>query len=82
MPVTGVRVALADDAVLFREGLARILAEAGFEITGQVGDGDALVRLVADDPPDVAVIDLRMPPTHSSEGLDAAATIRAVLSCG
>lgn len=76
MRVTPVRVALADDAVLFREGLARILADAGFEITGQVGDGDALVRLVADDPPDVAVIDLRMPPTHSSEGLDAAATIR------
>jgi DNA-binding NarL/FixJ family response regulator len=76
VPVTPVRVALADDAVLFREGLARILTDSGFEITGQVGDGDALVRLVADDPPDVAVIDLRMPPTHSSEGLDAAAAIR------
>jgi DNA-binding NarL/FixJ family response regulator len=76
--MTPLRVALADDAVLFREGLARILTDAGFEMVGQVGDGDALVRLVAADPPDVAVIDLRMPPTHSSEGLEAAAAIRAV----
>jgi DNA-binding NarL/FixJ family response regulator len=75
--VTPVRVALADDAVLFREGLARILTEAGFEVVGQVGDGASLVRLVLTDPPDVAVIDLRMPPTHSSEGLEAAAAIRA-----
>jgi DNA-binding NarL/FixJ family response regulator len=75
--VTPLRVALADDAVLFREGLARILVESGFEVTGQVGDGEALVRLVQDDPPDVAIIDLRMPPTHSSEGLEAAARVRA-----
>lgn len=71
------RVALADDAVLFREGLARILTEAGFELAWQVGDGAALVDLVAADPPDVAVIDLRMPPSHSTEGLEAAASIRA-----
>lgn len=70
------RIALADDAVLFREGLARILTDAGFEVTGQVGTGAALVQLVLDDPPDAAVIDLRMPPTHTSEGLDAAETIR------
>lgn len=77
MSVSPVRVALADDAVLFREGLARILSEAGFEIIGQVGDGDALMGLVAADPPNVAIIDLRMPPTHSAEGLDAAAAIRS-----
>ena len=76
MHVTPLRVALADDAVLFREGVARILAEAGFEITGQVGDGDALVALVRAVPTDVAVIDLRMPPGFSAEGIDAAAAIR------
>jgi len=63
--------------VLFREGLSRILAEAGFDIVGQVGDGDALVRLARATPLDVAIIDLRMPPTHSSEGLEAAAAIRS-----
>ena len=77
MRVTSLRVVLADDAVLFREGLARILVEAGCEVVGQVGTGDALVDLVRSDPPDVAVIDLRMPPSHSTEGLDAAALIRA-----
>jgi DNA-binding NarL/FixJ family response regulator len=75
--VNTIRVALADDSLLFREGVARILTEAGFTVTGQVGDGDALVQLVRADPPDVAIIDLRMPPTHSAEGLDAAAAIRA-----
>jgi DNA-binding NarL/FixJ family response regulator len=75
--VTPIRVALADDAVLFREGLARILTDSGFEVTGQVGDGNALLELITADPPDVAVIDLRMPPTHSTEGLDAATAIRA-----
>jgi len=69
---------LADDSVLFREGMARILAEAGFEVVGQVGDGGALVDLVRGDPPDVAVIDLRMPPGHSAEGIEAAAEIRAM----
>jgi len=75
--MTSVRVALADDAVLFREGLSRILAEAGFDVVGQVSDGDALVRLARVAPFDVAIIDLRMPPTHSSEGLEAAAAIRS-----
>ena len=70
---------LADDAVLFREGMARILADAGFEVGGQVGDGAALVDLVRHDPPDVAVIDLRMPPGHSAEGIEAAAEIRATV---
>jgi DNA-binding NarL/FixJ family response regulator len=77
--VTPVRVAIADDALLFREGLARILVGAGFEVVGQVGDAGALVDLVRRTHPDVAVIDLRMPPTHSSEGIDAAAAIRAAL---
>jgi DNA-binding NarL/FixJ family response regulator len=70
---------LADDAVLFREGMARILAEAGFEVVAQVGDGAELVELVRRDPPDVAVIDLRMPPGYSAEGIDAAAEIRTAV---
>jgi DNA-binding NarL/FixJ family response regulator len=69
---------LADDAVLFREGMARILADSGFTVTGQAGDGPALVDLVRADPPDVAVIDLRMPPGHAAEGIDAATAIRAL----
>jgi DNA-binding NarL/FixJ family response regulator len=72
-----VRVILADDAVLLREGLARILTDSGFEVVGQAGDGPSLVDLVHRDPPDVAVIDLRMPPGFGSEGIDAAAEIRA-----
>jgi DNA-binding NarL/FixJ family response regulator len=68
---------LADDAVLFREGMARVLTDVGFTVTGQVGDGAALLGRVRADPPDVAVIDLRMPPGFSAEGIDAAAAIRA-----
>jgi DNA-binding NarL/FixJ family response regulator len=68
---------LADDAVLFREGMARILTDVGFTVTGQVGDGAALLSRVRADPPDVAVIDLRMPPGFSTEGIDTAAAIRA-----
>lgn len=70
------RVTLADDAVLLREGLARILADSGFEVVGQAGDGQALVDLVRADPPDVVIVDLRMPPDFSGEGIDAAAQIR------
>jgi DNA-binding NarL/FixJ family response regulator len=69
---------LADDVVLFREGLARILTGSGFEVTAQVGDGLALVNAVRADPPDLAIIDLRMPPTHTSEGIDAAISIREI----
>jgi DNA-binding NarL/FixJ family response regulator len=69
---------LADDAVLFREGLARILTDAGFTVTGQAGNGAALLARVRADPPDVAVIDLRMPPGFAAEGIEAAAAIRAV----
>jgi DNA-binding NarL/FixJ family response regulator len=71
-----VRVVLADDAALFRDALAGALAGAGHEIVGQVGDGDALVRLVATASPDVAIVDVRMPPTRTTEGLDAAMRIR------
>lgn len=70
------RVILADDAVLFREGTARILTEAGFDITGQASNAVQLLDLVRREPPDVAVIDIRMPPDHSSEGIEAAAHIR------
>lgn len=71
-----IRVAIADDAVLFREGVARILGESGFEIIGIAGDADSLVDLIRKDPPDVAIIDLRMPPNFATEGLEAADVIR------
>jgi DNA-binding NarL/FixJ family response regulator len=71
-----VRLMLADDSVLFREGLASVLSGAGFDIVAQVGDADELLARICADPPDVAVVDVRMPPTHTTEGLLAAATIR------
>ena len=71
------RVVLADDSVLLREGVARLLADAGFEVIGQAGDPEELLRLVRLDPPDVAVVDIRMPPTHSDEGLQAAQAIHS-----
>lgn len=71
------RVIVADDAVLFREGLSRLLTDAGFEVVAQVGDAAALLAHVRADPPDVAVVDIRMPPTHTTEGLDAARALRA-----
>jgi DNA-binding NarL/FixJ family response regulator len=71
-----VRVVLADDAVLLREGLARLLTEAGFEVVGLGGDGDELLALVESTSPDVAIVDIRMPPTHTDEGLRAAKVIR------
>ncbi|MGV9340060.1 response regulator transcription factor [Streptomyces sp. NPDC003688] len=67
---------LADDALLFREGTARILTEAGFDVTGQARDAAELLDLVRRDPPAIAVIDIRMPPGHSAEGIQAAAEIR------
>ena len=70
------RVTLADDAMLFREGTARILTEAGFEVIGQAGNATELLELVRRNPPDVAVIDIRMPPGHSTEGVEAAVEIR------
>jgi DNA-binding NarL/FixJ family response regulator len=71
-----VRVVLADDSVLLREGLARLLEEAGFEVAGQAGDAEDLLRKVAAHRPDVAVVDVKMPPTHTDEGLRAAREIR------
>ncbi|WP_242887456.1 response regulator [Actinomadura litoris] len=70
------RVMLAEDSTLLREGLSRLLAEEGHEVAAAVGDGDALVAAVAAAPPDVVVVDVRMPPTHTDEGLRAALEIR------
>jgi DNA-binding NarL/FixJ family response regulator len=72
-----VRVVLADDTMLLREGVARLLGEAGFDVVGQAGTAEELVAQVAAVTPDVAIIDLRMPPTHTDEGLRAALEIRA-----
>lgn len=70
------RVMLADDGVLFREGLARILPDVGVTVVGQAGDGPALLALVRRDPPDVVVLDLRMPPGFGAEGIETAASVR------
>jgi DNA-binding NarL/FixJ family response regulator len=76
-PAQRVRVALADDDVLLREGLASLLERSGFELVGQAGDADGLLALVREHAPELAVVDIRMPPTHTTEGLDAARAIRA-----
>ena len=70
------RVVLADDEVLLREGLAGLLERSGFEVIGQCGDGAELMALVAEHQPELVLIDIRMPPAHSTEGLDAARMIR------
>jgi DNA-binding NarL/FixJ family response regulator len=70
------RVVLADDAVLFREGVARLLDDAGFDVSGQAGDAETLLELVQLTGPQVAIVDIRMPPTHTTEGLVAALRIR------
>jgi len=74
-----VRVVVADDSTLLREGLVRLLEEAGLEVVGQAGDGEELMRKVRAHKPDVALVDVRMPPTHTDEGLRAAREIRAEL---
>jgi DNA-binding NarL/FixJ family response regulator len=71
------QVMIADDAVLFREGLARVLQAAGIQVLAQVGDAEQLLARVRASPPDAVVVDIRMPPTHTREGLDAAQRIRA-----
>jgi DNA-binding NarL/FixJ family response regulator len=71
------RVILADDSVLVREGIARLLVEAGFEVVAQAGDAEALLTATREHRPDVVVVDIRMPPTHTDEGLRAAEAIRA-----
>ena len=70
------RVAIAEDSVLLREGIARLLSEAGFEIVGQSSTADDLLLKVRSYSPDVAIVDIRMPPSHTDEGLRAAKTIR------
>ena len=70
------RVVVADDDVLLREGLASLLERSGFEVAGQAGDGTALLELVRAETPNLVLVDIRMPPTHSTEGLDAARVIR------
>jgi serine/threonine-protein kinase len=71
------RIVIADDAALIREGVAHLLADAGFEVVSQVGNGDALLASVRDQRPDVALVDIRMPPTHTDEGVRAAQQIRS-----
>ena len=70
------RVVIADDSLLMREGVARVLTDAGMEVVASVGDADALRRVVATEKPDVAIVDVRMPPTQTDEGARAAETIR------
>jgi len=74
-PPRALRLVLADDSVLLRTGMASMLAARGFEILAEAGDGDELLRRVAADRPDVALVDIRMPPTGTDEGLRAAAVI-------
>jgi len=74
-----VRVIVAEDSALLREGVVRLLEESGFEVVGQAGDGEELMRKVRAHRPDVAVVDVRMPPSHTDEGLRAAREIRAEL---
>jgi DNA-binding NarL/FixJ family response regulator len=74
---TGIRVALADDDILLREGLASLLERSGFEIVGQCGTAAHLLALVRHESPELVIVDIRMPPAHSTEGLEAARQIRS-----
>jgi DNA-binding NarL/FixJ family response regulator len=71
------RIVLGEDSVLLREGIARLLEDSGFEVVGRAGDAEDLLRKVRAHKPDVAIVDIKMPPTHTDEGLRAARTIRA-----
>jgi DNA-binding NarL/FixJ family response regulator len=75
----GLRVVLADDDVLLREGLASLLTRSGYHVVGQVGDATTLVDLVRAERPEVVLVDIRMPPTNTTDGLDAAMVIREEL---
>ena len=75
-PATVIRVVLADDSVLLREGIARLLDDAGFDVVGQSGTADDLLLKVRSYKPDIAIVDIKMPPTQTDEGLQAAKTIR------
>jgi DNA-binding NarL/FixJ family response regulator len=77
--VSGKRVIIADDDVLLREGLASLLERVGYEVVAQAGDGVELLRLVREHLPDLVIVDIRMPPTRTTEGLEAAAVIREEL---
>ncbi|WUI00726.1 response regulator transcription factor [Spirillospora sp. NBC_00431] len=70
------RVVLAEDSVLFRQGLARLLADVGITVAAETGDAATLPALIAADPPDVLIADVRMPPGHGADGLDAARLVR------
>jgi DNA-binding NarL/FixJ family response regulator len=73
------RIAIADDDVLLREGIASLLERSGFDVVGQAGDATEMLNLVRETTPDVAIIDIRMPPSHTTEGLEAARAIRGEL---
>jgi DNA-binding NarL/FixJ family response regulator len=70
------RVVIADDDVLLRQGLAALLREGGYDVVGEATDAESLIELARKEVPDIAIVDIRMPPTHTTEGLDAARTIR------
>jgi DNA-binding NarL/FixJ family response regulator len=74
--MTQTRVVLADDDVLLREGIASLLEHSSFQVVGRAGDAAALIELVREHRPDLAIVDIRMPPDHSTEGLEAARVIR------
>jgi len=77
--MTALRVVVAEDDVLLREGLASLLERSGYEVAGQAGDGTQLLALARETGPDLVVADIRMPPTHTTEGLEAAQAIRQEL---
>jgi DNA-binding NarL/FixJ family response regulator len=76
MTTSRMRVTLADDDILLREGLASLLERAGFEVVGRCGDAPELIALVREQRPELAIVDIRMPPDHATEGLEAARVIR------
>ena len=76
MAAVPLRIVIAEDAALFRAGLVRLLEDRGHQVCAEAGDGDALLAAVARHHPEVAVVDIRMPPTHTDEGLRAAITLR------
>ena len=75
------RIVIAEDAAIMRDGLAQTLARRGHDVVAAVGDADALLHAVAEHRPDVAIVDVRMPPSHTDEGLRAAKAVPPPLSC-